>query len=136
MGLTLVGLLGLSAKSFTFILVAAGTVGLGSAIFHPEASRVAHMAAGIRRGFAQSLFQLGGNAGSSLGPLAAAAIVSRGLGENIRRVFAARPGRRRGAVGMTGVQGTYHRITHKTHAGPRSQAVLSRGKNSRSRSVY
>jgi FSR family fosmidomycin resistance protein-like MFS transporter len=81
MGLTLVGLLALSAaNTFPLILLAAGTVGLGSAIFHPEASRVAHMAAGARRGFAQSLFQLGGNAGSSLGPLAAATIiVSRGL---------------------------------------------------------
>ena len=82
MGLTLIGLLGLAAaNSYPHILMAAATVGLGSAIFHPEASRVAHMAAGARRGFAQSLFQLGGNAGTSLGPLLAAlVVVSRGQG--------------------------------------------------------
>ncbi len=80
MGFTLVGLLALAiADSYVHILIAAAMVGLGSAIFHPEASRVAHMAAGARRGFAQSLFQLGGNAGTSLGPLLAALIVvSRG----------------------------------------------------------
>lgn len=76
MGFTLVGVLALAvADSFSHLLLAAATVGLGSAIFHPEASRVAHMAAGARRGFAQSLFQLGGNAGSSLGPLLAALVV-------------------------------------------------------------
>ncbi|HEX8295379.1 MAG TPA: MFS transporter [Chthoniobacteraceae bacterium] len=80
MGLTLLGLLWLSvASSYPLILASAATVGLGSAIFHPEASRVAHMAAGARRGFAQSLFQVGGNAGTSLGPLLAAlVVVSRG----------------------------------------------------------
>ena len=83
MGLSLIGLLALSvANNFGLILLSAAMVGLGSAIFHPEASlRVAHMAAGMRRGFAQSLFQLGGNAGTALGPLLAAIIiVSRGLG--------------------------------------------------------
>ncbi len=80
MSLTLVGLLALAfANSYPLILMAAATVGLGSAVFHPEASRVAHMAAGARRGFAQSFFQLGGNFGSALGPLLAALIiVSRG----------------------------------------------------------
>lgn len=73
MGLTLIGLLALSrAQSFPAILFASGLVGSGSAIFHPEASRIAHMAAGRRRGLAQSLFQVGGNAGSSIGPLLAA----------------------------------------------------------------
>jgi FSR family fosmidomycin resistance protein-like MFS transporter len=82
MGLTLAGLLALAlADNYALVLVSAATVGLGSAIFHPEASRVAHMAAGKRRGFAQSLFQLGGNFGSALGPLLAALIVvSRGKG--------------------------------------------------------
>lgn len=76
MGLTLVGLLLLSrAHSFHLIVISAGLVGMGSAVFHPEASRIAYMAAGRRRGLAQSLFQLGGNAGSSLGPLLAALIV-------------------------------------------------------------
>jgi len=80
MGLTMAGLLALAfANTYALVLVAAATVGLGSAIFHPEASRVAHMAAGTRRGFAQSFFQLGGNFGSALGPLLAALIVvSRG----------------------------------------------------------
>lgn len=80
MGLTLIGLLALSrAHSYPAILIASGLVGSGSAIFHPEASRIAHMAAGRRRGLAQSLFQVGGNAGSSIGPLLAAwFIVSHG----------------------------------------------------------
>lgn len=73
MGLTLTGLLALShAESFPAILLSSALVGSGSAIFHPEASRIAHMAAGRRRGLAQSLFQVGGNAGSSIGPLLAA----------------------------------------------------------------
>ena len=82
MGLSLAGLLALAAAdNYPLILISAAVIGLGSAIFHPEASRVAHMAAGARRGFAQSLFQLGGNAGSSLGPLLAAFIVvSHGKG--------------------------------------------------------
>lgn len=82
MGMTLVGLLSLSqAHSFPMILLASGLVGAGSAVFHPEASRIAHMAAGRRRGLAQSLFQVGGNAGTSIGPLLAAwFIVPHGQG--------------------------------------------------------
>ncbi len=76
MGFTLLGLVFLSyASSFTFILCAAGLVGLGSSIFHPEASRVARAASGGQHGTAQSLFQVGGNLGTSLGPLLAAFIV-------------------------------------------------------------
>jgi MFS transporter, FSR family, fosmidomycin resistance protein len=76
MGLTLIGLLVLAvAHSFPMIIVAAGLVGMGSAVFHPEASRVAYMASGGKRGLAQSLFQVGGNAGSSLGPLLAAIVI-------------------------------------------------------------
>src|SRR6266446_5328909 len=76
MGLTLVGLLLLSwASSFPFLLVAAALLGLGSSIFHPESSRVARIASGGQHGLAQSLFQVGGNLGSSLGPLLAAFIV-------------------------------------------------------------
>ncbi|MEQ8413198.1 MAG: MFS transporter [Imperialibacter sp.] len=76
MGFTLLGLLGMSmAGSFSMILVAAAFIGLGSSVFHPEASRMAHMASGGRHGMAQSLFQVGGNAGSSLGPLLAALII-------------------------------------------------------------
>jgi len=76
MGLTVTGLLLLSiAPSFAVLLLAAGLVGLGSAVFHPESSRVARIASGGQHGLAQSLFQVGGNAGSSLGPLLAAFIV-------------------------------------------------------------
>jgi MFS transporter, FSR family, fosmidomycin resistance protein len=76
MSFTFVGLLYLSVtRSYHGLLVAAGLVGLGSAVFHPESSRVARMASGGRHGFAQSLFQVGGNAGASAGPLLAAFIV-------------------------------------------------------------
>jgi len=74
---TLMGLVLLSqAASFHLVLVAVCLVGIGSSIFHPEASRLAHMASGGRTGMAQSLFQVGGNAGSSLGPLLAAQIIA------------------------------------------------------------
>ena len=76
MGFTLMGLLLLSvAPSYPVLLAAAGLVGVGSSIFHPESSRVARMASGGRHGFAQSLFQLGGNFGTAIGPLLAAFIV-------------------------------------------------------------
>lgn len=76
MGVTLCGLILLSqASSFPMILIAGGMVGVGSAVFHPESSRMARAASGGRHGFAQSLFQVGGNAGTSLGPLLAAWIV-------------------------------------------------------------
>ncbi len=76
MGVTLIGLLLLaSAGSYLVLLLAATLVGAGSAVFHPEASRVARMASGGRHGLAQSLFQVGGNAGSALGPILAALIV-------------------------------------------------------------
>jgi MFS transporter, FSR family, fosmidomycin resistance protein len=76
MGLTLIGLVLLAqAHSFAMVLLAVMLVGLGSSVFHPESSRVARLAAGKRPGFAQSIFQVGGNAGSALGPLLAAFIV-------------------------------------------------------------
>jgi FSR family fosmidomycin resistance protein-like MFS transporter len=80
MGVTLCGLLMVSiASSYPMLLFAVAMIGMGSAIFHPEASRVARMASGGRHGFAQSLFQVGGNFGSAIGPLLAALIVlSRG----------------------------------------------------------
>ena len=78
MGCTLAGLLLLSAAgSFGWLLLAAGMVGLGSSVFHPESARVARAASGGRYGLAQSVFQVGGNAGSALGPLAAAFVVLR-----------------------------------------------------------
>ncbi|QEL56770.1 MFS transporter [Chromobacterium paludis] len=76
MGSTLLGLLLLSsASSFPLLLLAAALIGMGSSIFHPESSRVARMASGGRPGLAQSIFQVGGNAGSATGPLLAALIV-------------------------------------------------------------
>ncbi len=79
MGFTLAGMGVLSlAANFEMILVAVALVGIGSSVFHPEASRVARMASGGRHGFAQSLFQVGGNAGSSLGPLFAALLIVPG----------------------------------------------------------
>jgi MFS transporter, FSR family, fosmidomycin resistance protein len=76
MGVSLSGLLLLSvAANFQAILIAAALVGVGSAIFHPESSRMARLASGGRHGLAQSLFQVGGNGGSALGPLLAAFIV-------------------------------------------------------------
>jgi FSR family fosmidomycin resistance protein-like MFS transporter len=76
MTFTLTGLIILSAAgSFPMVLLSAGMIGLGSAVFHPESSRVARMASGGQHGLAQSLFQVGGNAGSAVGPLAAAFIV-------------------------------------------------------------
>jgi FSR family fosmidomycin resistance protein-like MFS transporter len=76
MGFTLLGLVCLAlASGFYWILLSVGLIGIGSSIFHPESSRVAHMASGGKRGLAQSIFQLGGNAGSALGPLLAALIV-------------------------------------------------------------
>jgi FSR family fosmidomycin resistance protein-like MFS transporter len=73
---TLLGLVSMSfATSFHLVLVSVALIGVGSAIFHPEASRIARMASGGRHGMAQSLFQVGGNAGSSLGPLLAALIL-------------------------------------------------------------
>jgi len=74
---TLAGLVLLSqAGSFPLVLIAVSLVGIGSSIFHPEASRLAYLASGGKRGLAQSIFQLGGNAGASFGPLLAARIVS------------------------------------------------------------
>jgi len=82
MAFTFAGMLMLAyVPTFPLLLFASAIVGMGSAIFHPESSRVARMASGGRHGFAQSFFQVGGNFGSSLGPLLAAFIVlPRGRG--------------------------------------------------------
>lgn len=73
---TFLGLLCLAnASDFYYILASVSLIGMGSSIFHPEASRVAHLASGGKKGLAQSIFQVGGNAGSAAGPLLAAAIV-------------------------------------------------------------
>ncbi len=76
MGLTVVGLgLLATANSYPLLLAAGASVGIGSSIFHPESSRIARLASGGRHGFAQSLFQVGGNIGSAIGPLLAALII-------------------------------------------------------------
>lgn len=76
MGSTFIGLLLLAiAPNFWVVLLSAAMIGLGSAVFHPESSRVARLASGGRPGFAQSFFQVGGNAGAAIGPMLAALIV-------------------------------------------------------------
>ncbi len=76
MGFTLIGLLILSqAHTYPLLLLGAALIGMGSSVFHPESSRVARMASGGQHGLAQSVFQVGGNAGTALGPLLAAFIV-------------------------------------------------------------
>jgi FSR family fosmidomycin resistance protein-like MFS transporter len=75
---TFAGLLLLAeAPSYPLLLLGAATVGIGSSTFHPESSRVAHAAAGMRRGLAQSIFQVGGSIGGALGPLLAAFVVTQ-----------------------------------------------------------
>ena len=77
MGFSLAGLLLLSvASTYPLLLLSAALVGIGSAVFHPESSRVARMASGGRHGLAQAVFQVGGNVGSSLGPVVAAFLVA------------------------------------------------------------
>lgn len=76
MGVTMLGLVSLSmASNFLFVLFSVCLVGIGSSVFHPEASRVAQLASGGKKGLAQSIFQVGGNAGSAIGPLMAALII-------------------------------------------------------------
>jgi len=73
---TFLGVLGIAfAPSFIFVVISVLFIGLGSAVFHPEGSRVAYMAAGGRRGLAQSIYQVGGNAGQALAPLITALIL-------------------------------------------------------------
>jgi FSR family fosmidomycin resistance protein-like MFS transporter len=76
MGFTMLGLFSLAgAHSYAAVLIAAGLIGTGSSIFHPESSRIARFASGGRHGLAQAIFQIGGNAGSAIGPLAAALLI-------------------------------------------------------------
>lgn len=73
---TLIGLILLAfAPNFGFVLLAAALVGIGSSIFHPESSRIARLASGGQHGFAQSIFQVGGNTGTAIGPLLAALVI-------------------------------------------------------------
>jgi FSR family fosmidomycin resistance protein-like MFS transporter len=76
MGFTLIGMVALAlAPNYASVLAAAALIGAGSSIFHPESSRIARLASGGRHGLAQSIFQVGGNAGSAMGPLLAAWII-------------------------------------------------------------
>ncbi|WP_298712381.1 MFS transporter [Chitinophaga sp.] len=130
MGFTLVGLLCLAmAHSFAIVLVSVALVGMGSAVFHPEASRLAYMASGGRHGMAQSLFQVGGNTGSSLGPLLAAAIIVP-FGQSSIAWFS--------LIAMLAIfvmlriskwyLGNTHRIKPKKQAGHHAAIQLSKGK--------
>ncbi|SDQ34466.1 MFS transporter, FSR family, fosmidomycin resistance protein [Chryseobacterium soldanellicola] len=88
MGLSMAGLLLLAAAhQYYVILIAVGLIGMGSSVFHPEASRVAQMASGGQKGLAQSIFQVGGNSGSPIGPLLVALIVLP-LGQGYVGLFA------------------------------------------------
>ena len=129
MGFTLFGLLLLSvAPSFPVLLIAAALVGTGSSVFHPESSRVARMASGGRHGLAQSLFQVGGNAGSSLGPLLAAwIIVPHGRGSVAWFALAALL-----AIAVllqvSRWYSAHHAVRGESRAGHASAITLSRGK--------
>jgi FSR family fosmidomycin resistance protein-like MFS transporter len=113
MGFTLFGLLLLSiAPSYSLVLLAVGLLGIGSAVFHPESSRVARMASGGKHGMAQSLFQVGGNAGSSTGPLLAALIVLPS-GQHSIALFS--------LVALVGIAilfrvGTWYKANHEAHS--------------------
>jgi len=128
---TLAGLILFSiASTFEFVLLSSALIGLGSAIFHPEASRVARMASGGRHGFAQSLFQVGGNTGSAIGPLLALVIIAHG-GQSRVAWFTALPLL---GIGLLGRVGRWYRnrLAH-LHANPASHGAIaappfSRGK--------
>ena len=134
MSVTLAGIGFLSyAASYPMILFSSALVGMGSAIFHPEASRVAHMAAGERHGMAQSLFQTGGNLGSSFGPLLAALIIVPDGQRSILWFTLVALG---GIVLLTRVGGWYgHHLpqfrrrvaTHAANPMPRRRVILSLG---------
>jgi FSR family fosmidomycin resistance protein-like MFS transporter len=120
MGITLIGLvLFARASQFQTLVLAAGLTGTGSAIFHPEASRLARLASGGRHGFAQALFQVGGNLGSSLGPLfAALVIVPRGQAHLLWSTVVAA-----GAIWLLARLGAWYRrhlATTRDHEGPAS----------------
>lgn len=88
MGLSMAGLLLLAAAhQYYVILISVALIGMGSSVFHPEASRVAQLASGGQKGLAQSIFQVGGNSGSAIGPLLVALIVLP-LGQGYVRLFA------------------------------------------------
>jgi FSR family fosmidomycin resistance protein-like MFS transporter len=131
MGLSLLGLVLLSvASNFHMVLAAAALVGVGSSVFHPESSRVARMASGGRPGLAQSVFQVGGNIGTAIGPLLAAFIVLP-LGQHSIAAFS--------LLALTGMiilynVGAWYSRTRSVHSAPGRSAGfdsavrLSRGR--------
>jgi MFS transporter, FSR family, fosmidomycin resistance protein len=121
MSFTLCGLLLLAlASSFSLLLLAAALVGTGSSVFHPESSRIARLASGGRHGFAQSVFQVGGNAGSAVGPLLAAFIVMP-FGQRSIAWFSLAA--LLGIVLLARVGGWYHRhMLARTHVSPATPA--------------
>jgi FSR family fosmidomycin resistance protein-like MFS transporter len=121
MGFTLAGMVLLSvAGDFYVVLGAAALIGLGSAVFHPESSRIARLASGGRHGLAQSLFQVGGNVGLSLGPLIAAFLVlPRGQGSLAWFSLAALL-----AIVFLGYIGTWYKRSIAAPARPRAQAEV------------
>ncbi len=122
MSFTLAGLLLLAlATSFSLLLLAAALVGTGSSVFHPESSRIARLASGGRHGFAQSFFQVGGNAGSATGPLLAAFIVLP-YGQHSIAWFSLAA--LLAIVLLTRVGGWYRR-----HAAARSQGIVAQVQN-------
>jgi MFS transporter, FSR family, fosmidomycin resistance protein len=129
MGFTLIGLVVLSvATTFPLLLLGAALVGMGSAVFHPESSRIARLASGGRHGLAQSLFQVGGNIGSAIGPLLAAFIVLPRGQASIGWFSAAAL---LAILVLTGVGGWYQRHRRSMAAKPRrpvAPIALSRGK--------
>ncbi|SEW14801.1 MFS transporter, FSR family, fosmidomycin resistance protein [Chitinophaga sp. YR573] len=132
MGFTLAGLISLSqAHHFYLVLFSVALVGVGSSVFHPEASRLAYMASGGKHGMAQSLFQLGGNAGSSLGPLfAAMIIVPKGQSSiswfSLAAILA--------IVVMLNIGGWYKKNTHRIRS--KSKEVVAHAQLPKSKVVF
>ena len=127
---SLAGLLVLSvAHSYGLLLVGAALLGMGSSVFHPESSRVARMAAGQRHGLAQSMFQVGGNAGTALGPLAAAMVVVR-WGQSSLAFFAMLALLSCAILWNVGQWYRHHGLARLTRAaaGRSASALLPRGK--------
>ncbi len=126
MAFSMTGLLTLSmAPTYSMLLIGGALLGVGSSIFHPETSRVARLAAGTSHGLAQSIFQMGGNLGSSIGPLLVAFIVlPRGLTSLSWFAFAA-------LMGMAVLTGISRWYANNGHAKPRVKAATREGALSR-----
>ncbi len=130
MAFTLMGLALLSfSQSFGMLLFSVSLIGVGSSVFHPESSRVAHMAAGVRRGFAQSFFQVGGNAGSSLGPLLAALIIAE---KGRSRILWFIPLAVIGIVLLSQISRWYAANTHRIHGSATAKVTGNRPRLARS----